>query len=306
MIVCTIEKANLIVNELLESQSLASLCCIVVDELHMCGDPERGYLLELLLTKLRYATAPAAGGGGTSSPASGAAAGAVVPSGSGGAGGGTPPRVGGLQIVGMSATLPNVSDIARWLGAALYVTDYRPIPLRLYLKDGDALYDPQQKLVRRLEVPRALASEAGHLALLCAETVADGGAVLVFCGTTAGCAATAGRIAALLGPLPERAAGPEPPPGVTRRQLAAALAREKLDAGSAELVRCIACGVAWHHGSARLACRLPAAFCRPLPPAARRCACRCLPPPLRLLPLPPFPSRNQPVPSPLPLLKFKI
>ena len=32
---------------------------IVVDELHMIGDSHRGYLLELLLTKVQYAAAKA-------------------------------------------------------------------------------------------------------------------------------------------------------------------------------------------------------------------------------------------------------
>lgn len=53
VVVCTIEKANALVNRLLEEESLTQLCCVVVDELHMVGDDDRGYLLELLLTKLR-------------------------------------------------------------------------------------------------------------------------------------------------------------------------------------------------------------------------------------------------------------
>ncbi|KAJ9515568.1 hypothetical protein QJQ45_021670, partial [Haematococcus lacustris] len=55
-IVCTIEKANMMVNRMLEEDSLGQLGALVVDELHMVGDDDRGYLLELLLTKLRYAT----------------------------------------------------------------------------------------------------------------------------------------------------------------------------------------------------------------------------------------------------------
>lgn len=41
---------------LLEEGDLQQLGTIVVDELHLLGDPNRGYLLELLLTKIRYMT----------------------------------------------------------------------------------------------------------------------------------------------------------------------------------------------------------------------------------------------------------
>lgn len=40
---------------MLEDQTLNLLSCVVVDELHMVGDTDRGYQLELLLTKLRWA-----------------------------------------------------------------------------------------------------------------------------------------------------------------------------------------------------------------------------------------------------------
>lgn len=65
------------------------------------GDQNRGYLLELMLTKLRYAS----GEGNTESSSgetSGMSSAKVDPAGS-------------LQIVGMSATLPNVTAVADWL-----------------------------------------------------------------------------------------------------------------------------------------------------------------------------------------------
>lgn len=34
----------------------------------------------------------------------------------------------------MSATMPNVDQVARWLGAELYITTFRPVPLVQYLK----------------------------------------------------------------------------------------------------------------------------------------------------------------------------
>lgn len=54
--VCTIEKANSLINRLLEEKAIDKLGIIVVDELHLLGDPSRGYLLELMITKIQYMT----------------------------------------------------------------------------------------------------------------------------------------------------------------------------------------------------------------------------------------------------------
>ena len=47
VVVCTIERANTIANKLMEQDKLSSLCCVVVDELHMvraCSPCVRGSL----------------------------------------------------------------------------------------------------------------------------------------------------------------------------------------------------------------------------------------------------------------------
>ena len=169
---CTIEKANQLVNRMMEEDTLNEISALVVDELHMVGDDDRwaalrgqglpvgcpcwhcggatrqdpgmwqsapaapasqsthlrlaaclcptprGYLLELLLTKVRYATLAdeeELGGGGPNE---------------------------GVQIIGMSATLPNVAAVARWLGGELYETHFRPVTLEHRLKVGPAPGQP--------------------------------------------------------------------------------------------------------------------------------------------------------------------
>jgi len=73
------------------------------------GDQSRGYLLELLLTKLRYAA-----GEGNSESSSGESSGTSSK--------GDPAH--GLQIVGMSATMPNVAAVADWLQVSGFTKDF--------------------------------------------------------------------------------------------------------------------------------------------------------------------------------------
>ncbi|KAL6747107.1 hypothetical protein V8C86DRAFT_3034055 [Haematococcus lacustris] len=183
-IVCTIEKANMMVNRMLEEDSLGQLGALVVDELHMVGDDDRGYLLELLLTKLRYATFTmtvdreedmGCGGGG---------------------------REEGVQVVGMSATMPNVDQVARWLGAQLFISHFRPVPLQQFVKVKDAALNT----VRKLEPPTPAwaARDTDQIALLALETVSEGHSCLIFCASKAACEQAAKQIAGLLGEIPEK------------------------------------------------------------------------------------------------------
>ncbi|KAJ3127313.1 hypothetical protein HK098_006492 [Nowakowskiella sp. JEL0407] len=148
--ICTIEKANSLVNKIMEEGKMDSVGIVVVDELHMIGDDSRGYLLELLLTKLRY----------------------IVPD--------------RLQIIGMSATLPNINTLATWLNARLYLTDYRPVPLFEYVKVEDKIYDSNFELVRQLNYPKD-SRDPDTLVPLVWETVKDNNSVLIFCATRDNC-----------------------------------------------------------------------------------------------------------------------
>ncbi|MBA0816932.1 hypothetical protein Gohar_001542, partial [Gossypium harknessii] len=183
--VCTIEKANSLVNRLLEEGRLSEIGIIVIDELHMVGDQSRGYLLELLLTKLRYAA-----GEGTPESSSGESSGSSS---------GKADPAHGLQIVGMSATMPNVEAVADWLQAALYQTNFRPVPLEEFIKVGNTIYDKNLDLVRT--IPKAVdlgGKDPDHVVELCNEVVQEGQSVLIFCSTRKGCESTAKHVAKFL------------------------------------------------------------------------------------------------------------
>jgi DNA polymerase theta len=151
----------------------------------MMGDTDRGYLLELMVTKLLYAKADE-----------------------------------GWQIVGMSATIPNTIDLQRWLStptrthsvllrawltclcllvptdAAMYVTDFRPVPLQEFIKIENKVYDTNFDLVRSLPPPTP--DDADQVGALCSEVIASGHSALVFCPTRKGCEKSCEQMARLL------------------------------------------------------------------------------------------------------------
>ncbi|TPX37004.1 DNA-directed DNA polymerase [Synchytrium microbalum] len=170
--ICTIEKANGIMNRLLEEQRLDQIGIVVVDELHMArdyslgvGDEGRGYLLELQLTKMQYVLRDE------------------------------------IQVVAMSATISNIAVLASWLSADLYISDYRPVPLTEYIKVNDT----QEVWDVHLGTKRCLKDiypydklDPDMLVPLVAETVAEGNSVLVFCRTKVACEAAAKLLAKLM------------------------------------------------------------------------------------------------------------
>ncbi|XP_015182607.1 PREDICTED: DNA polymerase theta [Polistes dominula] len=161
--IATIEKANSIINHLMEEGNLSTLGAIVIDELHLLGDPNRGYLLELLLTKLKYMSLRK--------------------------------NDINIQLIGMSATLPNLTLLADWLDAELYKTEFRPIPLHEQCKIGKSIYDNKLKLLRNLVSSSELLMDTDDILQLCMETISDGKSVLIFCPTKNWCEKLAYQVA---------------------------------------------------------------------------------------------------------------
>ena len=72
---------------------IGDISVLVVDEIHLLNDPNRGPTLEMTITKLRKLNP-------------------------------------GMQIIGLSATVANGPELADWLDAELVTSEWRPISLR--------------------------------------------------------------------------------------------------------------------------------------------------------------------------------
>ncbi|XP_010158189.1 PREDICTED: DNA polymerase theta-like, partial [Eurypyga helias] len=229
--VCTIEKANGLINRLIEENKMDSLGVVVVDELHMLGDSRRGYLLELLLTKVRYVTEKVAKRQGKM----------------------TSPGFGGIQIVGMSATLPNLGLLASWLDAELYCTDFRPVPLKEQVKIGSNIYDSSMNLLREFRPKLQPKGDEDHVVSLCYETVCDGHSVLLFCPSKNWCEKLADIIAREFYGLQQAESSARNPAlapvGVDREGIDEVLDQLKRSISGLDSVlqRTLPWGVAFHH-----------------------------------------------------------
>ena len=73
-----------------------------------------------------------------------------------------PPPLLDLQIIGLSATLPNLEEVAGWMDAALFHTTFRPVQLHETYKLGDGLYNAKGTLLRQLLPWRQEAQDPDH------------------------------------------------------------------------------------------------------------------------------------------------
>jgi len=137
ILVATSEKADGLLRR--GSRWLDRLGAVVADEVHLLRDPERGPTLEVSLTRLRR-------------------------------------RNSGLQVVALSATVGNASELARWLGATLVESEFRPVPLKwgVYHEGRILFTDLSTRNVPGAEepVPRLVRS-----------VVEEGGQALIFVNT---------------------------------------------------------------------------------------------------------------------------
>ncbi|MFH1856020.1 MAG: DEAD/DEAH box helicase [Candidatus Omnitrophota bacterium] len=128
----------------------------VFDEIHFIDDTHRGPTLEILITRLRQ----------------------VNPN---------------LKILGLSATIKNAKQIAKWLDAECILDDWRPVSLKEGVYYNSALYFSGGEK-QSVHIPSA----SKELEWLASETVQQNGQVLVFVNTRRSTQSTAREIGNVL------------------------------------------------------------------------------------------------------------
>ena len=158
LFIATIEKASQIINCAINGEGPWISCC-VVDELHMIGEGIRGARLEATLAKIMFATKQGKGS---------------------------------CQIIGMSATLPNLQDLVEFTRAELFTSDFRPIPLTQYLKLSHFVYrveDNGKQLMTKFDrqiKPQDQKIDPDGLLPLVLEVIPKH-SVLIFCSSRRNC-----------------------------------------------------------------------------------------------------------------------
>jgi helicase len=135
VIVCTSEKADSLLRHRVQWVHMVKV--LVIDEIHLIHDPVRGPTLEVLIAHFK----------------------ALTPQ---------------TQLIALSATIQNATELSLWLGASLIQSEWRPIPL----KEG-VVYDH----VIEYDDGKQVSLDAGHkdvLFSLLKQSIDNNGQVLIF------------------------------------------------------------------------------------------------------------------------------
>uniref|UniRef100_A0A7C2SQ27 ATP-dependent DNA helicase Hel308 n=1 Tax=Archaeoglobus fulgidus TaxID=2234 RepID=A0A7C2SQ27_ARCFL len=187
IIVTTSEKADSLIRN--RAKWIRAVSCLVVDEIHLLDSEKRGATLEILITKMRRMNS-------------------------------------GLRIVGLSATAPNIDEMAEWLDADYYVSNWRPVPLvEGVLCEGELeVFEGGLRKTRKAKFEE-----------LVEECVAENGGVLVFESTRKGAEKTAVKLSSITAKYVENTG------------LDKAILEENEGEMSRRLAECVRKGVAFHH-----------------------------------------------------------
>lgn len=205
------------------SDAVERVGLVVVDELHLVGDESRGFLLEVLLSKVNFIAK-------------------------------TTKR--SIQVVGMTATLGNLPVVCEWLDATLFESAFRPSTLKEYLCVNNAVFTKpshfsevtrefmQELFVSELPPPPAAGTslDPAFVSVVWSALVKEG-TVLVFCSTKLACEKVAAALAEALPSFKTRLSNDVTVAG--REQLVQALRLQ--GHGGDDLAALFEKGAAFHH-----------------------------------------------------------
>ncbi len=193
IVIATSEKADSLLRH--GSAWMDDVGLVIADEIHMIHDPGRGPTLEVALTKMIR-------------------------------------RNPDLQVIALSATISNASDLADWLHARLVRSDWRPVPLKegVYM-DGKITFGDR--------TVREAADDKDAVAALVSQALADGGQCLVFVNSRRSTEAEAVRLCATTSKYADRKLSPQDESLLEGDSESTATGRK--------LAGCVAKGAAFHN-----------------------------------------------------------
>ncbi len=112
IIITTSEKADSLIRH--NAEFIRRVSCVVIDEIHLIGDTDRGPTLEILITLLKE----------------------MLPN---------------CQIIGLSATISNDKELSEWLDAELVKSNYRAVQLHEgVIFDNTIIFESKEVEIRRV------------------------------------------------------------------------------------------------------------------------------------------------------------
>ncbi|AEH07265.1 DEAD/DEAH box helicase [Methanothermococcus okinawensis] len=153
LIITTAEKLDSLIRHKVEW--IKDISVVVIDEIHLIGDESRGGTLEVLLTKLKTKKT--------------------------------------IQIIGLSATIGNPEELAKWLNAELIVDEWRPVKLKKGIGYGNKIMfiDDNGNTINEVIVDEISKNNMFNLVV---DSILKDGSCIIFCNSKRGAVGEAKKL----------------------------------------------------------------------------------------------------------------
>jgi len=153
IIVCTSEKADSLLRH--KVSWMNKIKVLVIDEIHLIHDPTRGPTLEVIISHFK----------------------ALNPD---------------TQIIALSATIKNATELSIWLNGKLIQSDWRPVPLR------EGVFHLNEIKYDNGKITSIDSSEKRPVEILVMDSISNGGQALVFVNTRRSTVSVASNLGAIV------------------------------------------------------------------------------------------------------------